>query len=443
MTQRDDGYSGTSFDRPAFLRLLRDIEAGEIGVVLTKDLSRLGRDYIETGRYLERWFPEHNVRYIAVGDGVDTGAPSAANEITPFKAVINDFYARDISKKVRAALDTKRACGRFIGARAPYGYQKDARDKNRLVPNEAQAQWVRKLFALFLGGETLCGVARRLNAEHAPSPGGGSWSDATVRRILTSPTYAGDLTQRRTRKVSYKVQRREALPPEEWLVVEHTHAALIPRADFEAAQALLQRRARHARTVSDYPLAGLVYCGVCGRPMTLLRQGAREYLVCSGWKRGMGCEASRCVRTDAVLRAVRRELAAVLGNAVSPKALAQSALTARRAARKPDAAARALRENREAALCLYRDRASGVVSAQEYVRFSQAMREEEAALCARLEAEEACAREEEAHALNMARKLLCEEAVRETLLLLVERVTVGQGRALTVRFAFREPPPLR
>ena len=124
----DDGWSGTNFDRPGFQRLLRDIEAGAVDLVLTKDLSRLGRDYILTGHYLERYFPEHGVRYISLLDGIDTGADVAANEITPFRAILNDLYAKDISKKVRTALLEKRKQGQFIGAKAPYGYEKSPED---------------------------------------------------------------------------------------------------------------------------------------------------------------------------------------------------------------------------------------------------------------------------------------------------------------------------
>jgi len=143
----DDGYSGLNFDRPAFKRMISDIENKKINLVITKDLSRLGRDYIDTGNYIERYFPQRNVRYIALNDGIDTFASSANNDMSPFKSVINDMYAKDISKKVRAVLDTKRKKGQFIGAFAPYGYKKDPTNKNNIIIDEVAASVVRRIYS--------------------------------------------------------------------------------------------------------------------------------------------------------------------------------------------------------------------------------------------------------------------------------------------------------
>ena len=141
----DDGYSGTNFDRPGFKRLIKLIEDKSIDTIITKDLSRLGRDYIQTGYYLEQYFPLHNIRYIAVNDNIDTAIQSGNSDMTPFWAVFNDMYAKDISKKVRTALDTKKRQGKFVGAYAPYGYKKDITDKNHLVIDEGPADVVRQI----------------------------------------------------------------------------------------------------------------------------------------------------------------------------------------------------------------------------------------------------------------------------------------------------------
>ena len=191
----DDGYTGTNFNRPGFQRLLRDIERGKIKTVITKDLSRLGRDYIETGRYVECYFPEKGIRYIAVNDGVDTGKEeSAGNDMSAFKAVFNDFYARDVSRKVRSALTAKRRAGEFIGAWAPYGYQKDPKQPGKLVPDPESAGVVRRIYRDFLKGESVRGIAEGLTEDKIPTPmekrNGGlkakrRWNESTIRRILT------------------------------------------------------------------------------------------------------------------------------------------------------------------------------------------------------------------------------------------------------------------
>ena len=145
-TYVDDGWSGTNFDRPAFQRLLRDIEAGNVNMVITKDLSRLGRDYILTGHYMEKYFPEHQVRYISLLDGIDTGIESAANDITPFRAIMNDMYAKDISKKISSVKHDKQRKGLFIGGKPVYGYKMHPTEKNKIIVDEQAAQTVRRIF---------------------------------------------------------------------------------------------------------------------------------------------------------------------------------------------------------------------------------------------------------------------------------------------------------
>ena len=244
----DDGYTGTNFDRPAFRRMLRDIEAGRIDTVVTKDLSRLGRDQIGTMHYYQRYFPAHGVRYLAAAEGFDTAGGSGAGIALPFLAAANDFYTADISRKVRAALDARRRSGLFIGAAPPLGYRKDPGRKGALLPEEETAWVVRRVFETYLRAGSVVGTAKVLSGEGVPTPaqcrGGspGRWSDTMVRRILTNPTYAGHLTQNRTEKVSYKAPRRTALPREMWTVVPHTHPPLVSQVLFDRVQAMLAAR---------------------------------------------------------------------------------------------------------------------------------------------------------------------------------------------------------
>jgi DNA invertase Pin-like site-specific DNA recombinase len=235
----DDGYSGLSFDRPGFNKMLEDIESGAIGIVITKDLSRLGRDYILTGHYLERYFPAKNIRYIAVTDGIDSCQD--IDEMTPFRSVINDMYARDISKKVRSALDTRRNNGKFIGSQAPYGYKKSEVEKGLLVPDENTAMYVERIFKIYLQSPGLSSAARRLDSEGIPTPsqvrgtGDSKWSVTMLKRILTNPTYKGCLTQRRTKKINHKLNKRINLPSDDWAIIENTHTALVSGELFSSA----------------------------------------------------------------------------------------------------------------------------------------------------------------------------------------------------------------
>ena len=162
-TYVDDGWSGTSFDRPSFQRMIGDIETKKVNMVITKDLSRLGRDYIMTGHYMERYFPEHRVRYISLLDGIDTGVDSTANDITPFRAIMNDMYAKDISKKIKSVKRDKQRKGQFIGGKPMYGYKMHPAEKNRIVIDEEAAAVVRRIFALALSGMSCRKIATTLN----------------------------------------------------------------------------------------------------------------------------------------------------------------------------------------------------------------------------------------------------------------------------------------
>ena len=169
-TYIDDGWSGTNFDRPNFQRMIADIEAKKVNMVITKDLSRLGRDYILTGHYMERYFPEHRVRYISLLDGIDTGVDSTANDITPFRAIMNDMYAKDISKKISSVKHDKQRKGLFIGGKPVYGYKMHPTEKNRIVIDEDAAPMVRRIFSMALEGISCRQIAARLNAEGIPTP---------------------------------------------------------------------------------------------------------------------------------------------------------------------------------------------------------------------------------------------------------------------------------
>ena len=291
----DDGFSGLNFDRPSFQRMLADIEKKRINLVITKDLSRLGRDYIDTGHYLERYFPTQNVRYIALNDGIDTMANSGNNDISPFKAVINDMYAKDISKKIRTTFDIKRQKGEFIGAYAPYGYAKDPNNKNKLIIDEVVCEVVKRVFSLYISGESMCGITRRLNDEGLPSPVKYKsetttyknaktkyhlWTQQTIKQMLKNPTYIGNMAQRRQEKISYKMDRFRQIPQEEWIVVEGTHEPLIDKTDFDFVQELIAKKVTHYSKPerAEHLLNGLLFCQDCGSKLTYSRNSQKKMM---------------------------------------------------------------------------------------------------------------------------------------------------------------------
>lgn len=286
----DDGYSGTNFDRPDFKRMIADIESGKINCVITKDLSRLGRNYLETGVFIEVYFPEHNVRYIAVNDVVDTSEQETA-DFTPFRNIINELYAKDTSKKVKSAKRSRVLNGMYVATSAPYGYRKDADDRHRLVIDERYAPTVRLIFSLAKDGMGISQIRNHLNGQHilrpsAVNPNGYErhfdgaddsrryeWSNNSVRGILRNPVYAGHLVMGKRYSPSFKSHKSLSVLPENYTVVKNIHEPIVSPKDFELVQKLITSR----RTVNnggrkfDNIFAGLLKCGDCGYAMTLTK----------------------------------------------------------------------------------------------------------------------------------------------------------------------------
>jgi len=273
----DDGYTGTNFDRPGFKQMIEDIEAGIIDTVITKDLSRLGRERLGVGHYTEIYFPEHNIRYIALLDNIDTYFDAGMNDIAPFKGVINDMYVRDISKKIRSSLIERKKAGNFLGVTAPYGYQKDLNNKFHLIINEKEAEIVKRVFRLYLEGNGLTRIAQILTKDGIPVPGESrdigktrrtalysSWKQTTIRRILDNRVYLGELVQFKRRKVNYKSKRRITVPEEERYICRGTHEAIIDEESFNAVQNILKKNKSFKGTKHDYLFKGLLFCNECG-----------------------------------------------------------------------------------------------------------------------------------------------------------------------------------
>lgn len=294
----DDGWSGCNFDRPEFQRMLSDIESGKVNMVVTKDLSRLGRDYILTGHYLERYFPEHGVQYVSLLDGIDTLVNPSSNDFTPFRAIMNDMYARDISRKITSVKRDKQRRGQFIGGKPVYGYKMHPTEKNRIVIDDTAAITVRQIFSMALAGMSCRRIAATLNESGVLSPseyaGGkiaGGWSGERISEMLQNETYLGNMVQGRRVKVSYKLKKSMRKSKDDWIVVEGTHEAVIDHAAFDAVQRILESR-RHTRVRTyDFPLKGMVFCHECGHPLGVINRKRSDgsdtlYFVCRTYQRG-------------------------------------------------------------------------------------------------------------------------------------------------------------
>ena len=333
----DDGYSGTSFERPGFQRMMDDVEKNKINCIIVKDLSRLGRNYIETGRYLETIFPLKGIRFIAILDHYDNVDHTTDSDqiIVPFKNLINDAYCRDISTKVRSNFAVKRREGQFIGSFATYGYQKDPKDKNHLVIDSYAADIVRLIFKYRIDGVSPSRIAEKLNDAGVlppsaykklnglnfncgyrcgPNP---SWKTVTINRILENEIYTGTMVQGLNRKVNYKIKQSKPVPKDEWIRVPDTHEAIVSKAIFQSAQDV---RMLDTRTAPDkrsvYLFSGLLYCGDCGQNMVRRKVTAKNkvynYYHCNTYKNGEGCSPHRINDENlqaVVLHAIKNQIA--------------------------------------------------------------------------------------------------------------------------------------
>lgn len=321
----DDGYSGMHFDRPAFQKMLQDIEKGYIHTVMTKDLSRLGRDYIQTGYYLEKYFPEHRVRYISLLDRIDSGEDdSYGSDVTPFRAVVNDMYAKDISKKIKSVKRDKQQKGLFIGGKAPYGYRKSETEKNKIIIDEPAAKIVRRIFALAAEGNTCSEIARWLNSKEIPTPliyaglqpaatwecYDGKWRAERVAFLLKNEVYIGNMVQGRVQKASYKSKKILKKPMEQWTVVAGTHEAIVDKETFYAVQRQLQQRTKTRVRKYDYLFKGLMICQNCGMGLSAvprqLKEGNTFYFGCRSYQKREGTTpcSHHMIREEVVREAV-------------------------------------------------------------------------------------------------------------------------------------------
>lgn len=324
----DDGYSGVNFDRPAFQLMLEDIKQGRVDCVVVKDLSRFGRNYIESGRYIEKIFPMLGVRFIAINDNYDSmiGKSQTDEIVIPFKNLINDAYCRDISIKIRSHLDVKRRKGEFIGSFTIYGYAKDEHDHNRIVIDEYVAGVVRNIYQWKLSGMSQQRIADKLNdmgvlspAEYKKSCGikysanlqtkkQALWSAVAITRILTNESYTGTLIQGKVTTPNYKVKKTVIKDEEDWVVIPNAFEAIISKVQFDMVQEIMKKDTRVAPDKNSvYLFAGIAVCGDCGRQMSrkVSTVAGKKYVyyMCSANKKEGTCSSHR-IREDELEKAV-------------------------------------------------------------------------------------------------------------------------------------------
>ena len=326
----DDGFSGGNFQRPAFQQMISDMENGEIGIIVTKDLSRLGRNQLHTGLYIEERFPMFGVRYIAINDNVDTDS-SESYDLMPFKNLFNEWFIRDTSRKIRAVLKAKAERGERLGTRAPYGYRKDPGTKKLIVDDEAAAI-VRRIFAMCASGSGPSQIARILKKEQILTPTmyaytrfgithtcldtahPYNWSDSAIANLLENEIYLGNTVNMKHSSRSYKDKRRVEHPREECLVFENTHPALITREVWDMVQRVRKNKRRLTKMEEQNKYSGLVFCADCGSNMVLHRahtmSASYNHFTCRTYKKdGEACTGHyirECVLDEIVLEDLRR-----------------------------------------------------------------------------------------------------------------------------------------
>ncbi|MBQ3590629.1 MAG: recombinase family protein [Clostridia bacterium] len=416
----DDGYSGTNFQRPGFQRMMGDVESGKINCIITKDLSRFGREHIMMDYYLEFIFPENHVRYIAVTENEDT--EKGLSDFVPFKNLFNEWYAKDTSRKVKTALHAKFAAGQRVCTYAPLGYRKDPEQKNRLMVDEETKWIIEKIFDLAVHGAGSAKITKTLIAEHVPTAGwlnytrygtfaniyadapeekSWAWTIAQVKNILKDETYIGNSIHGKQTNISYKNKKRIRRPEEEWFRVENTHDPLISKDVFNQVQEQIAHRRRQMKDATTQIFSGLVKCADCGCSMSFATNRQNKvpysYFNCTSYRqfgRTSGICTSHYIRYDVlydyVLNRIRYwSTQAELGEEELLNRLMHAGDTARAGVRKKQTAELSKAEKRKAEIDrlfmkLYEDWSSGRITEYNFNMLSQKYQEEQGELDGRI-----------------------------------------------------------
>lgn len=289
----DDGYSGTNFDRPGFLSMLEDINNKKINCVIVKDLSRLGRDHVMTGYYIETFFPENNIRFISILESYDSFKNQASNDSSTFIVACNDYYSKQNSVKIRNVLNEKRKNGKFIGSLPSFGYMRNPNDKGHLIPNPETAPIVKQIFEWRKNGIGPSRIATMLNEKNYPTPSGykntnyssrlinkDKWNISSIKKILSNRIYTGDMIQHTQTKVNYKSKKKITLDQSMWMIVENTHEPLVDRETFDYVSKLIKQNTKDVQPKNRREkrlLEGKLFCKECGNRLSVLYRKNHDY----------------------------------------------------------------------------------------------------------------------------------------------------------------------
>lgn len=466
----DDGFTGTNFKRPGFLRMLEDIEQGKINCVIVKDLSRFGRDYIETGKYLERYFPERGVRFIAIADNIDS-KKQAYDMMLPIKNIFNEQYARDISRKVNAAMHTKQVAGDFIGAFAKYGYKKSPENKNKLIIDEYAANVVRRIFDMYVSGMGQRKITAVLNEENILCPSEYKrqngynyknsnklssttyWTYSTIHRILVDEMYIGNMIQGKT----HQQMRRgiEKIDQDKWIRVEGTHPAIIDMDTWEKAQKLSKMRTRELDLENHVSIfAGILKCGDCGRAMVKKKSSWGNasycYYNCGTFNRsGARFCTPHTIRHEVIEQIVLEDLHRIILNIDNLRQLLSTIELQRKdyrnteldIAQKKEEINTLSRRKKSA----YEDYQDGIITKNEYIEYrntyEQQMEKYQRSLAA-LEKQKSTKTKEDIFAYPWVRKLLDMRAVdsldRGIVLDMISEIKIYQDKKIKIVYYFSD-----
>lgn len=469
----DDGYTGTNFDRPGFTDMMKAVREKRVDCIIVKDLSRFGRDYIESGKYIQKIFPMLGVRFIAINDGYDSAdTENQSNDfVLPFKNLINDSYCRDISIKSRSNLEVKRRNGEFVGNFTVFGYMRSPDDKHKLIVDEEAAVVVRNIFNWKQEGWNAQQIANHLNKLHFPSPMEykrkcghnyrtsfktktvAQWSAVAVLRILKNPVYTGVLEQGKTTTPNYKVKTRIVKDESKWARVENAHEAIITPAQFELVQTVLGLDTCRAEGQDEiYPFSGMIYCADCQSPMihrTATSSGKKyQYYMCSGNKRDKDNCTTHNIKCELVEKVVLATVQAHISMAIdidNAMKRVEALDWEKREIRKIDAQISAMELDVEKfnniKMELYEDLKSDLITKDEYHSFKndydiriQSIRQQIAGLVSQRNAVEDGLTSVQGWFAQFRKYENIEKLTRLTIVSLIERVEINENKDIHVKF---------
>lgn len=473
----DDGYSGIDFNRPAMIELLEEIKHGVINCIIVKDLSRFGRNYIETGRYIQQIFPFMGIRFIAINDNYDSLNPEnqTDNIILPFKNLMNDSYCRDISIKVRSQIDVRQKRGDYVGSFPAFGYFRDPAQKSKLVIDEVAAATVRDIFTMRIAGQNNKRIADCLNDHGVPSPmeykmllhwkyatsfklkPQAKWSPMAVDRILKNEVYTGVMVQGKEKTLNYKVKKRIKVPKEDWVRVENTHDAIVSKEDYTLVQSLMLCDTRTAPNGQDlYLFSGLLRCCDCGcnmvRKLIKTSGTAYTYYICSSNKNDKNVCSSHRIREDylsaVVLKMLRLHIAYICSLEELLQAIEELPLQEYEVQKKSEQLEQRrsdLVRNQKLKISVYEDYKDGLLTKKDYLE----MKADYEGICVQLE-NAIDVLEEEIDSLIQNRKSHSDwietfksignvtELNRGLLVLAVEQIIVYDANTVRIQFKYQD-----